>query len=223
MEVVPFYLLLHTSKKCMTPSENFVSQCCRIRQNSISANGELIFQTKDLHFQDFADSSYRHFELAYPKFHKMDNLSKLGLLAADILLKDNNLSQNCTPYQIGVILSNSNSSLDTDVKYMNMVKKGVASPAVFVYSLPNIVIGEICIRNGIKGENTFFISDHYNIPQQVQYVNHLLNTDVIETCICGWVELMGDTYDAFLYLVEKTGIRKGAIHNVQTIEQLYNI
>ncbi|MBL0342729.1 MAG: 3-oxoacyl-ACP synthase [Bacteroidetes bacterium] len=206
----------------MNPTENFVTQHCRIRQNSISANGELIFQTRDVHFQDFADSCYRHFELGYPKFHKMDNLSKLGLLATDILLNNMQLSKKYAPYQIGVILSNRNSSLDTDIKYYNMVKKGVASPAVFVYSLPNIVIGEICIKQGIKGESTFFISDQYNIPQQVNYVNHLLETKVLDACICGWVELIEESYEAFFYLVEKNGGAGNKKHTTQQIEELYN-
>ncbi len=152
----------------------------------------------------------------------MDNLSKLGLLASDIMLINNDLQNKYSPFEIGVVLSNKNSSLDTDIKYYEQVKKGVASPAIFVYSLPNIVIGEICIRNGIKGENSFFISDHFNASQQVQYVNNLLESNVIKVCICGWVELIGNTYDAFLYLVENSDKKEGSPFNVQTIENLFN-
>lgn len=207
----------------MTEPKPVVSQYCRIKQNQLLVNGELVFQSEHSLFLDFADACYKHFDLSYPKFHKMDALSKLGLLASDILLKNSTLDIKSQPDRVGVILSNKSSSLDTDIKYYNMVKKGVASPAVFVYSLPNIVIGEICIRNGIKGENTFFISDHYNILQQVQYVNHLIHSNVVDVCICGWVELFENKYDAFLYLVEKSGKSNSLPFNFKTIEELFNI
>lgn len=206
----------------MLNPENTVTQHCRISQNTISKNGKVLFNNANEPFSQFADNAYRFFKMVYPKFHKMDNLSKLGLLTSDILLIDSNLHQKYTPFQTGVVLSNKNSSLDTDIKYFEQVKKGVASPAIFVYSLPNIVIGEICIRNGIKGENSFFISDHFNASQQVQYVNNLLETNVVKSCICGWVEFLGNTYDAFFYLVEKSEEKEGLPFNVQTIEDLFN-
>lgn len=206
----------------MPKSENTVTQYCRISKNTISKNGKVLFNNADEGVSQFVDSSYRFLKMSYPKFHKMDNLSKLGLLASDILLIDSNLHDKYAPFETGVVLSNKNSSLDTDIKYYDQVKKGVASPAVFVYSLPNIVIGEICIRNGIKGENSFFISDHFNVSQQVQYVNNLLETNVVKACICGWVELLGNSYDAFFYLVENSEKKEGSPFTIQTIEDLFN-
>lgn len=206
----------------MNKQEITVTQYCRIRENIISKSGKVLFNNPDEPFSRFADNAYRFFNMGYPKFHKMDNLSKLGLLASYILLINSNLHDKYTPFEAGVVLSNKNSSLDTDIKYYDQVKKGVASPAVFVYSLPNIVIGEICIRNGIKGENSFFISDHFNVSQQVQYVNNLLETNVVKSCICGWVELLGNTYDAFFYLVENSEKKEGSPFTIQTIENLFN-
>ena len=193
----------------------------RILNHCIYKDDQKVFGSEQLPFPQFAESAYRHFQLAYPKFHKMDELSKLGWLAADILLNNKELDQ-IPPYKRGVILSNQNSSLDTDSRYFNMVKSGVASPAVFVYSLPNIVIGEICIRNGIKGENTFFISDRYDIPAQVNYINQLFENGVIEACICGWLELMGADYEAFLYLAVKGEPGQNHLqHTTETIKKLY--
>jgi len=197
-----------------------VTHYCRISGNCIYKDGQQLFEAKDRTFDQFSEDAYRHFHLNYPKFHKMDNLSKLGLLASDILLKNNKLEHTIRPEQIGVILSNQSSSLDTDVKYAGMVKSGVASPAVFVYSLPNIVIGEICIRNGIKGENTFFISDRYDIPSQVNYINRLFENEVFDACIGGWLELMGERYEAFLYLAMKAE-KQQLPHTVETIKKLY--
>src|ERR1700754_4127986 len=86
-------------------------------------------------------SLYRSLKLDYPKFYKMDQLSKLGWLASEVLLKDNPILGTMQPEDIGIVLTNANSSLDTDIKYLDTVAD-IASPAVFVYTLPNIMIGE---------------------------------------------------------------------------------
>ena len=151
----------------------------------------------------------------------MDNLSKLGFIGADILLNNNDLRNKYNPYDIGVILSNCNSSLETDLKHHKQVQNGPASPAVFVYSLPNIVIGEICIRHRIKGENTFFIEKEYNIPHQVNYISNLFQSGSLTACIGGWVELLGDNYDCFLYLVENNPGKNAIPFSTENISKLY--
>lgn len=196
---------------------------CSIQKNTVLKDGITYFTGAPYNFVQFADSLYRYLDISYPKFHKMDNLSKLGLLASDILLKNNKLSDEFAPEKTGVILSNKSSSMDTDLKYYSMVQSGVASPAVFVYSLPNIVIGEICIRNGIKGENTFFITDSYDIPSQVNYINQLFEKGILDACICGWMELIGEDYEAFLYLITKNKSKQSTPpHTVESINKIYH-
>ncbi|HEY2583975.1 MAG TPA: hypothetical protein VGI43_19355, partial [Mucilaginibacter sp.] len=104
----------------------------------------------------------------------MDNLSKLGWLASEILLKDNFNPDKYKPEEIGIVLTNANSSLDDDRKYYDSVKD-VPSPSLFVYTLPNIVIGEICIRNNFKGEHAFFVMDSFNGDFIMQQVNYLID------------------------------------------------
>lgn len=101
---------------------------------------------------------YKHAGINYPKFYKMDNLSKLGFLAAEMILKNPTLILDFKKEDIAIVLYNRNSSLDTDINYFETVKE-MASPALFVYTLPNILIGELCIRHGFKGENIFFLRD----------------------------------------------------------------
>lgn len=145
---------------------------------------------------------YRHFAIAYPKFYKMDNLSKLGFLASEVLLSDLPQIKNYRPEEVGVVLSNANSSLDTDIRFYQTVDQ-LASPALFVYTLPNIVIGEICIRNHFNGENAFFVSEKFDPVLIEQYVNNLINNNILQSCICGWADLLKDDYEAFLMLVAK--------------------
>ena len=173
-----------------------------VRNNTVSKNGALIFEyEKDAGANDFLLAAYRQFAINYPKFYKMDNLCKLGIIAAEVLLKDQTFESN-DPYATGIVLSNANSSLDTDIKYYDTVAN-IASPALFVYTLPNIVIGEISIKFSFKGENAFFIFDSFNADFTTHYVNNLFDTTGIHRCICGWVDLPGNDYEAILFLIEK--------------------
>jgi hypothetical protein len=164
-------------------------------------NGTLLWEAEqELELPDFLRAGYDRFSGQYPKFHKMDALSKLGWLAAEILLKDTRVTT-LPPEQVGMVLSNRSSSLDTDLRYYATVKE-FASPALFVYTLPNIVMGEIAIRHGFKGENTFFVSDTFDTALMSTYPAQLLAETPLQACICGWVEVMEQQYEVVLFLVE---------------------
>jgi hypothetical protein len=152
----------------------------------------------------FLLAAYQHFGFQYPKFYKMDLLCKLGWLACELLLREGFTPGKYKPEEIAVVLSNAHASLDTDYKYMSTVKD-IPSPAVFVYTLPNIMIGEICIRHTFKGENAFFVSPSFDPEFIWQYVSELLENDRAAACVCGWVDLLGADFSAALFMVEKTG------------------
>jgi hypothetical protein len=196
----------------------YIKAYCSIQNNKIDLNGTSVFKTGECLFVDFAKAAYRNFELNYPKFFKMDNLSKLAFLAAELLLK-NELE---TDRDIALLLSNKSSSLDTDIKFqesINNQENYFPSPAVFVYTLPNICMGEISIRHNLKSENTFFIFEEFNPGFMSNYTNVLLCTNRAEEVLCGWVEYYKDTYRAFLYIVTTTF---GIPHDATTIQTLFN-
>lgn len=182
----------------------YISASCIISRHVVYKNEKPLFENKEADLIGFLLSAYNHFDIKYPKYYKMDNLSKLGWLAAEVLLKDSLEAAKYQPEEIGVVLANASSSLDTDIKYYETAKD-IASPALFVYTLPNIVIGEICIRHNFKGENAFFISDRFDAEFIEQYVSNLINNNILQACICGWVELLDDQYKTVLFLVEKSG------------------
>jgi hypothetical protein len=200
--------------------ENYITASCTISNHTIYKNEAPVFENTEINLADFLLASYKYFELNYPKFYKMDNLSKLGWLAAEILLKDSFVQGNCKPEEMGVVLSNNNASLDTDIKYYETAKD-IASPALFVYTLPNIVIGEICIRHSFKGENAFFIFNEFDAGFIQQYVNNLINNNILQSCICGWVELLGDTYKAVLFLVEKNNTTNSILFSKENVIKTY--
>ena len=150
----------------------------------------------------------------------MDNLSKLAFLAAESLLRGSNLKASYKPEDIAIVLSNANSSLDTDIRYWDSVATA-ASPSLFVYTLPNVMIGEICIRHHIKGENTCFVRDKFDVDFQTNYVNGLLNGGNAEVCISGWADYLYGKMEAFFMLVEKKHTSLAA-HDPLTVKKLYH-
>jgi hypothetical protein len=198
----------------------YITGSCIIRGNSIMLDGQRIWGASgEIELQDFLRAGYDRFSGQYPKFHKMDALSKLGWLAAEVLLQAHPLT-GYTPAQTGMVLSNRSASLDTDLRYYDTVKE-FASPALFVYTLSNIVIGEICIRHGFKGEHTFFVSDAFNAGFMTAYVQQLLITTPLQACLCGWVEVMDQQYEVVMCLVEKHAREGSKVLNEQQLAALY--
>ncbi len=162
-------------------------------------NDQVLFSSIDTNFKSFLLQFYKYLETDYPKFYKMDNLSKLGWLASEILIKNEKIIQQYKPEEIGLLFTNANSSLDADIKYFQTIE--MASPALFVYTLPNILIGEICIRNKFKGENACFVFEDFNTAFIKEYVEDLFAQQKLKLCICGWVDVLDEDYKAALFLV----------------------
>jgi hypothetical protein len=179
-----------------------ITASCVIRENRIFLNGRLLWKAPTVVLADFLLSAYQQFGFPYPKFYKMDQLSKMGWLAAELLLGGGFADAGYRPEDVAVVLSNANSSLDSDYKYFATVGD-IPSPALFVYTLPNIMIGEICIRHQFKGENAFFISETFDAEFIFHYVRDLMEAGNARACICGWVDVLGENYSAALFLVER--------------------
>jgi hypothetical protein len=203
-------------------TENYITASCIINNNIVYKNGRRVFEENGLELPDFLLAIYRHFELQYPKFHKMDSISKLGWLANEILLQDSFDKERYKPEDIGIVLSNANASLDTDIKYYETTKT-IASPAQFVYTLPNIVIGEISIRHRFKGENAFFISEKFDTGFIEQYVSNLINNNILQCCICGWVDVLDSTYNATLFLIEKDKGANSVNFTKENLTKIYQL
>ena len=184
-----------------------ITSHCRIQNNQIILNGELVFEALNDNFTDFSKQAYQHFKLNYLKFFKMDNLSKLAFVNCELLLRNVNLKEKYKPEDIAVFICNSASSLDTDRKHSESIsdrKNYFPSPSVFVYTLPNILVGEICIRNNFKGENSFFVFDTFESEFITAQVNQLLNDNKCKACVMGWVDFENEHADTLLCLIEKS-------------------
>lgn len=169
--------------------------------------------------------AYRSLNVAYPKFFKMDAQSKLGWLSAEYLCEEGKLYHSAESKDVALVLSNRKSSLDTDEHYQESLsneEEFLPSPAVFVYTLANIVAGEICIRHSIKGENNFLISESFDAAVLVNYVNILFEEELCQQCLVGWVEAYQGTIKSVFAFVEKaTGEKEALLFTIENFKQLY--
>lgn len=196
----------------------YIQSYITIQNNEIVLNGTSVFKIEPTNFADFSKQAYRNFDIQYPKFFKMDALSKLAFLGAELLLSPITSSEE--ENNIALVLANKSSSLDTDVKYQESIsdkENYYPSPAVFVYTLPNICLGEISIRHQLKSENSFFIFDVFNTEFMSNYSNILLNSDKADVVLCGWVEFFNDNYKAFLCTISKEENTKYTNENINTL------
>ena len=197
-----------------------IKSYCHIKDQTIWKNGQLFYKNEVADFSEFARGAYKFMEISYPKFFKMDNLSKLAFLASEVLLNEEDpgdLEKN-----IALVFSNRASSLDTDRKHQKSIankEEFYPSPAVFVYTLPNICLGEISIRHGLHSENSFFIFARFNAEHLQLYANGLLQNGKAKKVLSGWADFDIENYEAFLYLVEDEG---EIDHNTEEINRLYN-
>jgi hypothetical protein len=197
-----------------------VSSYILLRNNRITIDGKAVFETKNSSAVDFLYSAYEHFKINYPKFFKMDNLCKTGFIAAELLMRGNKPKELLQPEETGIIISNANSSLDTDMRYEESLQTN-PSPALFVYTLPNILIGELSIRNQIKGESACFVFDIFDATFQTEYVNMLFERKKIKRCLSGWADYYNGTTEAFFYLAEVDAKNNSLKHDSTTIEKLF--
>ena len=197
--------------------EFYIEDYCHVKENEIFVNGKSLFKADAEDFTTFIKSAYKHFKIDHSKFFKMDSLSKLAFIASDVLLIED------PEKNIALVLSNSASSLDTDRKHQAAISDTTnfyPSPAVFVYTLPNICLGEISIRHQLFSENSFFVFENFNADILFHYSKSLLKDKKAEKVLSGWVNFDNGKYDAFLYVVAKKGT---FVHSISEINRLYQI
>lgn len=156
-----------------------------------------------------AEDMYRALSYSYMKFFKMDLLCKWAWLGAETLLQKDGtyLYEGIDKTKIGVVLMTAHGCLDVDEKY-EQTMEDIPSPALFVYTLPNIMLGEICIRHGFKGEQLCMVTNDLDAEELHFWVNDLMQNRGMDACLCGWVDAYKENKDVCLFWVDKniTGI-----------------
>ena len=208
-----------------------ITSYCKIKNNSVWINGnEMLIDHKSNELTSFLTYLYKQINLSYSKFFKMDNLCKLGVLAAELAIRNNSKFAEQEKDKVAIFLSNNSSSIDTDRNHLKTIidkSRYFTSPAIFVYTLANIVVGEIAIKHKLKGENVFFVTETFDETLMHTYASIALQSNHTTNALCGWINVDGNNYEAFVYCVEKTNFNGNekcfnVPHNTKVISQLYN-
>ena len=144
---------------------------------------------------------YKRFIDDYPKYYKMDALCRLGFVASELLLKmeDGRCKMDDGRREMresrAIVLFNQSSSIQADLSYQASIQDPenyFPSPSAFVYTLPNIVTGEIAIRNHYQGETSFYILPEKDEQLMEQVIAASFEDRGTQSMICGWLDYQDD-------------------------------
>lgn len=174
----------------------------RVTSEKILLNGQQLLSTS--HGGALLTDLYRSHVGDWPKFFKMDTLSRLGFVASELLLNSSKEERFLPRDDRAILFANRSSCLQNDREYQRTItpENYYPSPALFVYTLPNIVTGEIAIRNKYLGETSFYVLD--NETQLEQLISLAFLHSETKSALIGWVECTDEnTFDAHLRIIEK--------------------
>ena len=209
-----------------------ITKYISISGGHVKLNGNLVYSADGPAGSDLLKQVYRHFGYTYPKFFKMDNLSKLGFLSSEILLSNTEIKEKYSSERVGIILLNSSSSLETDEKHQESISDRdnyFPSPSVFVYTLANIMAGEMAIRHKLRGENSVFVFEQFEPEFIYDYIRNIFELNKVGCLLGGWVESYHERQESFLFLVEQSspsnsGRQAGEniIFDAKSLSRLFN-
>ena len=175
----------------------------QISQGQVNVDETSAFVSSQTDFHTFSREAFKSREEANMKFYKMDDLCKLGYLASAWLLDGIEYGEE----ECGIVMSGKYGCLDTDIRHQQIIDSegdSSASPAVFVYTLPNVVAAEISIRHHIKGENIWFWSEDKTMSDIKKYASILAASRDLKYCIAAHIDFINGDYFAIFELLENT-------------------
>ncbi|MBQ4461488.1 MAG: 3-oxoacyl-ACP synthase [Bacteroidaceae bacterium] len=187
-------MLVRKTDECKprTAAEKTIRKRCsvQISEDGVVVDGSALkIEAKG---KELLTELYKNHISDYPKFYKMDALSKLAFVASELLLASANADED---EGRAVILFNRSSSVVSDKAYQQSISNAdefFPSPSVFVYTLPNIMTGEIAIRHGYRGETSLYILAEKNEEQMRRIVQSSFADAEMRTAIVGWVDCEND-------------------------------
>ena len=179
-----------------------------LNQGYVSVNGRVL--EHEATGNALLSELYRGHIGDWPKFFKMDTLSKAGFVASELLFKEIG-AEKCSGEEFAqnhaVVLFGSTASLCADRNYQETIQNRdnyYPSPALFVYTLPNIVTGEIAIRNHWRGETSFYVLEAPDADQMAFHLACAFQDQVTDSILAGWVDsTMNDDFQTFMTVIRK--------------------
>ena len=146
----------------------------------------------------------------YPKFYKMDPLCRAGFIASELLLEAEGKKDSTWADSRAVLLFNRTASIADDSNYQETINTDTEdsffpSPSLFVYTLPNVLTGEIAIRNHYYGETSFVVLPNPDPFLMREMADELLLDPNTDSILTGWADCTdADNFDILLYIIRKS-------------------
>ena len=138
------------------------------------------------------------------RFFKMDLYSRLAYVGTGLLAKDT--LEGIAPEDVAILLFTVNGSVLADRKHLSTYThpdEYYPSPSVFINTLPNVVLGEIAMKNTIKGETTLVMLPERDESLKEKIVAATLAATRPGAVMAGWVDCTAeDDFYAALSLLK---------------------
>lgn len=122
------------------------------------------------------------FSASCPRFGRMDELSRLALMAVELLgVEFTNKDE------VGLLLETQCGSLLADQQFLRTL-----SPSVFTYTLPSTAIGEICIRHKLRGPVLCLMTENGDGSQALEQGQVWLRSGETRNCLCVYADVTGN-------------------------------
>ncbi|SEI71931.1 hypothetical protein SAMN04487995_1860 [Dyadobacter koreensis] len=181
-----------------------ITAYCQISEDACYVNGDVVAQKNEESPDSWFKQLYKDLAIEYPKFYKMDMLSQAGFLGSEFIKQTYpGLISSYAEDEVALLFANSESSADTDIRFKESYQdKGSPSPSLFVYTLPNIVLGELAIRNKFYGENMFAVLPKFAPDFFLQYGQIMFETGS-KAVLAGWLGILEGKVEVSVFLIEQ--------------------
>jgi 3-oxoacyl-(acyl-carrier-protein) synthase len=126
------------------------------------------------------------------RFGRMDLMSRLGLMAVELLDAGLESLPPRRKQSVGVCLETFTGSLDTDVRFLQTPR-----PSLFTYTLPSMALGEVCIRYQLQGPVLCLVAPEDASDGVLAEATEWLHQGDAEACLCFRSEILDrDVADA---------------------------
>ena len=131
------------------------------------------------------------------RFFKMDLYSRLAYVGTSLLAKDSLADYD--PEDVALVIFTQNGSVLADRKHLSTFsnpEEFYPSPAVFINTLPNVVLGEIAVKNNVKGETTLVLLPSRDEAAMSRIIEATGSVTGPAVMICGWIDC--DSEDSYI-------------------------
>lgn len=148
---------------------------------------------------------YKEYIGDYAKFYKMDTMSRLAIVATELLLRGESTQERAQEHDI--VLFNRSSSIVADMNHLATIRDRenfYPSPSVFLYTLPNIALGEVAIRYQFRGETSLYILDEKREPLMNAITAATIRESYAPMLVTGWIDCRSeDEFEAEIEILTK--------------------